>query len=235
MDDRYSVSRRRHREPWLDALEVLDQDVPDTIAASVRRAEQTREARRAVAGAPGSEGRPDLDGASAGDPPSKFSAEWIRDLAERYAYRDDAAAQAAGRAGAQRGHYMREEFLAIVRWKSARTRPLAERNSEEAIVEATRRGFASDDEVTRLVSLLALNGVGVPVASALLHFAFPDRYPILDFRALATLGVLTRRTTYSPAFWVDYLDECRALAADAHVTIRELDKALWQASKGGAL
>lgn len=225
------LSRRRHREPWLDALEVLDRDVPDTIAASMQQAEQTREAR----GASVPEVRLDLHGRNPGDPPSKFSAEWIRGLAGRYAYPDDAAAQDAGREGAERGHYTREEFLAIVDWKSARARPLAERNTEEAIVEATRRAFAADDEVTRLVSLLALDGVGVPVASALLHFAFPDRYPILDFRALATLGVLTRRTTYSPAFWVDYLDECRALAADAHVTIRELDKALWQASKESAL
>jgi adenine-specific DNA glycosylase len=33
-----------------------------------------------------------------------------------------------------------------------------------------------------------LRGVGIPTASALLHFAFPNDYPILDVRALASLA-----------------------------------------------
>lgn len=166
---------------------------------------------------------------------AKFSAAWVKRLAERYGYADDAAARIAGEAACRRGHYTRDEFLTVVGWKSNRTLPLAERNPAQAIVDATARALAADDEITRVVSLLALDGVGVPVASALLHFAYPDRYPILDFRALATLGTLTRGTSYTPDFWVDYLRQCQAIAKDAGVSIRELDKALWQASKEAAV
>ena len=81
-----------------------------------------------------------------------------------------------------------------------------------------------------MTCMLSLHGVGVPVASALLHFAFPERYPILDFRALATLGDTRRRTQYSPDFWESYVTRCRDLARVAGVSLRDFDKALWQNS-----
>jgi len=118
-----------------------------------------------------------------------------------------------------------------VDWKSARTLPRAERNAAAAIKQATRAAFKASDEVTRVACLISLEGVGIPVASALLHFAFPDRYPILDFRALHTLGDPRRRTQYSPAFWADYVKRCQDLAEQVSVSIRELDKALWQDSR----
>ena len=70
----------------------------------------------------------------------------------------------------------------------------------------------------------------MPTASTLLYFAFPDDYPILDIRALESLGVKPR-STYPVSFWLEYLDACRELAARAGVSIRTLDKALWQYSK----
>ena len=49
--------------------------------------------------------------------------------------------------------------------------------------------------------LIALEGVGVPTASMLLHFAFPDDYPILDVRALESLGPRSR-TVYPVEYWL---------------------------------
>jgi hypothetical protein len=79
-------------------------------------------------------------------------------------------------------------------------------------------------------ALVALEGVGVPTASALLFFAFPNDYPILDVRALESLGV-RGRTQYPVSFWLDYLGACRGLARRHGVHLRTLDKALWQYSK----
>ena len=79
-------------------------------------------------------------------------------------------------------------------------------------------------------ALLELAGVGVPTASTLLFFAFPDDYPILDVRALESLGVRPR-SQYRISFWLDYLGVCRELASRHSVGIRTLDKALWQHSK----
>ncbi len=79
-------------------------------------------------------------------------------------------------------------------------------------------------------ALLELEGVGVPTASTLLYFAFPESYPILDIRALESLGVKSR-SVYPVGFWLEYLAACRELAERHHVDLRTLDKALWQHSK----
>ena len=100
----------------------------------------------------------------------------------------------------------------------------------KAVTRATRRALGSEDEATRMEALLSLTGVGVPTASTLLYFAFPDAYPILDVRALESLGV-TARSQYPVSFWLAYLSACRRLAAECGVDIRTLDKALWQYSK----
>ncbi len=111
-----------------------------------------------------------------------------------------------------------------------RSRPKVAANTEAAVVGATGRALAAVDEASRIAALLELEGVGVPTASTLLYFAFPDDYPILDVRALESLGVKPR-STYPVSFWLEYLEACRRLARDADVSIRTLDKALWQHSK----
>jgi hypothetical protein len=49
-------------------------------------------------------------------------------------------------------------------------------------------------------------------------------------RALESLGVVGR-SSYSVTFWLAYLAACRELASRHGVSIRTLDKALWQWSK----
>jgi hypothetical protein len=136
----------------------------------------------------------------------------------------------AGAAARARGHYTRGEFLTVCRWKTARSGPRVASNSAGAIRSTTRRAFATAALAEQVAQLLALTGVGLPTASVLLHFAFPDRLPILDVRALESLGVVGR-SSYTPSFWADYVTACRELAAANAVSLRTLDKALWQYSK----
>ena len=79
---------------------------------------------------------------------------------------------------------------------------------------ATGRALAATDEASRIAALLELEGVGVPTASTLLYFAFPDDYPILDVRALESLGVKPR-SQYPVSFWLEYLGACREIASGA--------------------
>jgi hypothetical protein len=67
-------------------------------------------------------------------------------------------------------------------------------------------------------------------ASVLLHLAYPERYPILDKRALHALGVRPP-SAYSFRFWEAYVEACLRLAAQAGVDGRTFDQALWQWSK----
>ena len=160
----------------------------------------------------------------------QFPAGEIEALASRFGYADDARLLAAGAAARARGHYTREEFIEICAWKTARSRSKVVSNTEAAVLEATAKAFATSAEATRMSALLQLEGVGVPTASTLLYVAFPDDYPILDVRALESLGVRPR-SQYPVSFWLQYLDACRTLARCGAVTIRTLDKALWQHSK----
>jgi hypothetical protein len=96
---------------------------------------------------------------------------------------------------------------------------------------ATRVAFsASAGERERVEALLSLRGVGWPTASVLLHLAYPDRYPILDKRALHALGVRAP-SAYGFRFWEAYVEACVRLAGEAGVDGRTFDQALWQWSK----
>jgi hypothetical protein len=111
--------------------------------------------------------------------------------------------------------------------RHARALPLVVVNSARAIEDATRRSLSATNDAEALASLVELPGI-VPIASALLHFARPDLYLILDYRALRSLGH-GRRTRYPIAFGARYFVACRELR-DAHASppdLRTLDKALW--------
>jgi hypothetical protein len=163
----------------------------------------------------------------------RFPAKEIEPLASRFGYPDEARLLALGAAARARGHYTRKEFVEVCAWKTPRSRPKVASNSAAAVSRATGRALAVADEATRMSALLELAGVGVPTASVLLYFAFPEAYPILDVRALESLGVKPR-SQYPVSFWLEYLSACRELARRHGVSIRTLDKALWQHSKEGS-
>jgi hypothetical protein len=160
----------------------------------------------------------------------QFPAEQIAELAARFPETDDGRLEAVGSAVRARGHYTRPEFIEVCAWKTPRSRPRVAANTEAAVVDATGRALAASDEAVRFTALLELHGVGAPTASTLLYAAFPDQYPILDVRALESLGV-EARSSYPLGFWLAYLEACRTLARRSGVSIRTLDKALWQHSK----
>ena len=78
--------------------------------------------------------------------------------------------------------------------------------------------------------LRLLEGVEWPTASTILHFCDARPYPILDYRALWSLG-FAKPPRYTMEFWLGYLAFTRELAARVGLPIRTVDKALWQYSK----
>jgi hypothetical protein len=163
----------------------------------------------------------------------RFPAGEIEALARRFGPSDEDRYLGLGAAARRRGHYTRDEFLEVCAWKTPRSRPRVAANTEAAVTAATSSALAAPEERARMTALLELIGVGVPTASTLLYFAFPDDYPILDVRALDSLGVRSR-SNYPVSFWLGYLTACRELAHRHGVSLRTLDKALWQYSKEAA-
>jgi len=129
-----------------------------------------------------------------------------------------------------RGHLTRPEFLNICAWKSVRTKPSCRRNSAHRVETLTRAAFATSDEAHKISLLRLLDGVEWPTASTILHFCDARPYPILDYRALWSLG-LAKPPTYTTKFWLAYLAFTRDLAVRLALPIRTVDKALWQYSK----
>jgi hypothetical protein len=168
----------------------------------------------------------------AGSVPTEFRLRFplseVEFWAARYASADDTGVEAIGEEARQRGWYTRDEFLAVMRWKSVRTHSLCERNTEAAVVKATKSALYVHDQPSRVRALTALQGVGLQSASILLHFAHRDPYPILDDRALWSLSVDPPPTSYSFELWWQYARKCRALGYEAGVSMRTLQRALWQ-------
>jgi hypothetical protein len=67
------------------------------------------------------------------------------------------------------------------------------------------------------------------MASVILHFTFPNRYPVLDVNVLAALPCLglRERIPNSPTGWVRLCVKLRQLRSYYRVPLRALDKALW--------
>ena len=169
----------------------------------------------------------------------RFDSSDVRFYADRYSFRQpDSVAEGAGSGALEVGYYTRRDFLTICRWKSPRTERLwsDESNSLDHVREVTGIALSTGDERLRIEVLTLLRGVKWPTASVLLHFATeperPDRgYPILDFRALWSVGIDKPPSVYMFEFWRSYTAYTRRLADMVGVTMRELDRALWQFSK----
>jgi hypothetical protein len=129
-----------------------------------------------------------------------------------------------------RGYLTRGEFLRLCAWKSPRSRPRCRENPERHVVTLTRAAFASPDEATKVELLRLLRGVEWPTASAILHFGDAAPYPILDYRAAWSVGV-SGPPRYTLEFWLAYVDFTRALADRSGLSIRTVDRALWQYAK----
>ncbi|HKI78008.1 MAG TPA: hypothetical protein VKA26_05675 [Ignavibacteriaceae bacterium] len=129
----------------------------------------------------------------------------------------------------KKGYLNKKDFLTFCEWKTPRTKPLCKKNDEVFIKDVTRLSFSTNDEKVKIEILLLLKGVSWPTASVILHYASDFQYPILDYRALWSLG-LKKPPVYNFQLWWDYTLFCRSLAQKHKINLRELDKALWQYS-----
>jgi hypothetical protein len=84
--------------------------------------------------------------------------------------------------------------------------------------------------ICRWKSPRILKGVSWPVASVILHFGKKNLYPILDYRALWSLGI-KKPNFYNFDLWISYVSYCRKLVKELKIDMRTLDMALWQFSK----
>ena len=168
----------------------------------------------------------------------RFDPERIRELAGRYdaetRERDRRLTTAITKevfpSYKQKGHLTKDEFRTVCEWKTPRSKRWCESNDEDLIKEVSALALATKSERLRIQVWTLLAGVQWPTASVFLHFAFHDRYPIIDYRAIWSLQADVPNQ-YTFPFWWEYTSLCRTLAREARVTMRALDKALWKYSE----
>ena len=161
-----------------------------------------------------------------------FTRKQILELAKKYSYEiKDEPVEKEIKDWLKSHRYLnKDRFMKLCLWKSARQKKNYEKNDDLTIKEITRFSFSTKSEKARSESLFVLDGVSYPVASTILHFAFPDKYPIMDFRVIWSLG-WEQPKYYTFDFWQKYVDELRKLTKRYKVSLRTLDKALWYCSK----
>jgi hypothetical protein len=147
-----------------------------------------------------------------------------------------------GPAVRRRGYYTKTELERVGLWKSPRNSWRLAKNSPTRVEAITKKAFAAP-EPFKLYTLELLQGVLDPVASALLAFPFPKTHTVIDYRAARTLEALQERGELpfellwrpkpdpnakgSPPYPV-YVDACLKLATGLNISLRDLDRALWQ-------
>lgn len=129
------------------------------------------------------------------------------------------------------GYITKEDFLKVCEWKTDRSKSRCNKNSEDYIQEITGIALSTKNERARIEVLTLLDGVKWPTASVFLHFFHDEKYPILDYRALESLGVKELPGQYKFGFWMDYVLYCRQLSEQFKCDMRTVDRALWAFSK----
>ena len=148
---------------------------------------------------------------------------------EQQPMRMENGAMDAGRRIREECDYTLENLMAIVEWKSGRRKALVGSNDQSEIEDALQTMVGCKKDRTRIATLVGLCGVAVPMGSAILTAFDPEQYTVIDVRALQSLQVSKPSPTID--LYLCYLDFCRETSKRLKVSLRKLDKALWQQSK----
>ena|SRR3989344_8705441 len=128
-----------------------------------------------------------------------------------------------------------EEFFAIVIWKSNRSKTKVLngiKSAGQSIREITTNIYYEDNKERKVEILTKIDGIGIPVASAILSVCYPNDFIISDYRALSTLNKLLGKETLvnlsnSVPRYLEYLDLCKKVADEKGLNLRDLDVCLW--------
>jgi len=136
-----------------------------------------------------------------------------------------------------RGYLTRAELEKVSRWKSARAIHLIKNNSVALIRTATGRMLATRSERRRLEILRTLQGVSVPMASAILTLLDPRRYGVFDihvWQLLHAMGAVRKkpdRIGLDFNNWYQFLMIIRYFAKKLHVGARDIERSLFLAHR----
>ena len=122
----------------------------------------------------------------------------------------------------------RQDIFEIARVKSTRKADLVKQNDEISLSKILKCVFECENDEARIRVLSSLAGVGIPTASAILSWTFPNDYGVIDRRAWQTLyqfKLVAHGYTgqFTVKMFLDYTNIIRALARTVKRTPQEID------------
>ena len=131
------------------------------------------------------------------------------------------------------GYLTKPQLVTVCRWKSARAIKHIRRNRETTIRRMTKAAFRTRSERKKLDFLTRLNGVSVPMASAILMLTNPRRYGVIDIRVwqlLYNMGTVTTNPDgvgFDFKQWYRFLKVIRYFAGKYNVSARDIERTLF--------
>jgi hypothetical protein len=134
-----------------------------------------------------------------------------------------------------------EEFLAIIIWKSNRSKTdvVLGIEASDSTVGALMTQVAAAADLKKVELLTDIGGIGIPIASAVLTVCYPKNFTVVDYRACAALAKilglepkalrkqLGGDPSAKPAAYLKYVERCNAEADKEGVDLRAFDQMLW--------
>jgi len=134
----------------------------------------------------------------------------------------------------EKGYLTKDEFIEICDWKSQRPRKHYLNNSEEIIKEISEKVLATNSEDEKIKLLISLNGVAIPVASAILTLLDPQNYGVIDIRVWQLLynygevNTNPKGQTFTINNWKTFLTLIRKYAKKFNMKVRQIELILFR-------
>lgn len=123
-----------------------------------------------------------------------------------------------------------DDLRRISLWKLDRVLSVSEETLEILNQLSAKKSVGLKDKLVKevLEKLVISQGIGFPVASAILKFINPSVFPIIDIRAYRALtGKKPYYGTYSYAKYIVYAEELTKISRDLDRPLREIDEQLY--------
>jgi hypothetical protein len=125
-------------------------------------------------------------------------------------------------------------FIQLINWKSPRLKGIVKvtdyENYYRPVIE---KCIVENDLRSKLRLLVSLYGISFPSATTILHFIYPDVFPIIDFRtteALNHFGLLKSARISENSYWI-FFNVIHKIKTDTNFSLRKIDRALFSYNK----
>lgn len=127
----------------------------------------------------------------------------------------------------------KDQFIKIGMWKSPRPRKLYLSNSENDIIDISKRALVSSSEIERIVYFAHLKWIKIPASSAILTLIDPQNYGVIDIRVRQVFylyGLVEHNPEgidFDPIDWINYLEKLRFYAKMFDTAVRNIERTLF--------